>query len=287
MARQIRPGQLQENALYDISSSYAVTASFALNGGGGGNTFPYTGSAEITGSLNVIGEFTASGLNYPILDGDEKQIISTDSQGRLSFDWADRTNIDVKNTSGATLTIGTPIYITGYQGASVFQIAAASASDSNKMPAVGVLSQTLNPNDQGYATLLGALRGYDTQTYSTNDSLYVGEGILTSSRPTGSSLIQKIARVGNIASNGEITILGAGRTNDIPNITSCPNCFSAILCHSNANGDLLSANNHSFRQGIASTGILCFYTNNDCIICYHHDSYHHHKTLTVRFSDNT
>ena len=220
MARQIRPGQLQENALYDISSSYAVTASFALNGGGGGNTFPYTGSAEITGSLNVIGEFTASGLNYPILDGDEKQIISTDSQGRLSFDWADRTNIDVKNTSGATLTIGTPIYITGYQGASVFQIAAASASDSNKMPAVGVLSQTLNPNDQGYATLLGALRGYDTQTYSTNDSLYVCEGILTSSRPTGSSLIQKIARVGNIASNGEITILGAGRTNDIPNITS-------------------------------------------------------------------
>ena len=220
MARQIRPGQLQENALYDISSSYAVTASFALNSGGGGNTFPYTGSAEITGSLNVIGEFTASGLNYPILDGDEKQIISTDSQGRLSFDWADRTNIDVKNTSGATLTIGTPIYITGYQGASVFQIAAASASDSNKMPAVGVLSQTLNPNDQGYATLLGALRGYDTQTYSTNDSLYVGEGILTSSRPTGSSLIQKIARVGNIASNGEITILGAGRTNDIPNITS-------------------------------------------------------------------
>ena len=239
MARQIRPGQLQENVLYNISasfavsasheithevsSSYAETASFAVTASHLLNNppaFPYTGSAEITGSLNVIGEFTASGLNYPILDGDEKQIISTDSEGRLSFDWADRTNIDVKNTSGATLTIGTPIYITGYQGASIFQIAAASASDSNKMPAVGVLSQTLNPNDQGYATLLGALRGYDTQTYSVNDSLYVGEGILTSSRPTGSSLIQKIARVGNIASNGEITILGAGRTNDIPNITS-------------------------------------------------------------------
>lgn len=239
MARQIRPGQLQENVLYNISasfavsasheithevsSSYAESASFAVTASHLLNNppaFPYTGSAEITGSLNVIGEFTASGLNYPILDGDEKQIISTDSEGRLSFDWSDRTNIDVKNTSGVTLTLGTPVYITGYQGASIFQIAAASASIAGKMPAIGVLDQTLAPNDQGYATLLGALRGYDTQTYSVNDSLYVGEGILTSSRPTGSSLIQKIARVGNIASNGEITILGAGRTNDIPNITS-------------------------------------------------------------------
>lgn len=39
-----------------LSSSYAVTASFALNaGGGGGGAFPFTGSAVITGSLTVTG----------------------------------------------------------------------------------------------------------------------------------------------------------------------------------------------------------------------------------------
>lgn len=38
------------------SASYAVTASFALNaGGGGGGGFPFTGSAVITGSLTVTG----------------------------------------------------------------------------------------------------------------------------------------------------------------------------------------------------------------------------------------
>ena len=37
-----------------VSSSFATTASFALNGGGGA-AFPYTGSAAITGSLNIIG----------------------------------------------------------------------------------------------------------------------------------------------------------------------------------------------------------------------------------------
>jgi hypothetical protein len=39
-----------------VSSSYALTASFALNGGGGGGVgFPFSGSAVITGSLNVSG----------------------------------------------------------------------------------------------------------------------------------------------------------------------------------------------------------------------------------------
>jgi len=52
MARQFRPGQLQTGSLYNISSSYAVTASFALNGGGGA-LFPFSGSAVITGSLEI------------------------------------------------------------------------------------------------------------------------------------------------------------------------------------------------------------------------------------------
>lgn len=45
-----------------VSSSYATTASFALNGGGGGSTFPYTGSAEITGSLFLIGQGSFTSL---------------------------------------------------------------------------------------------------------------------------------------------------------------------------------------------------------------------------------
>ena len=53
MARQFRPGQLQTGSLFNISSSYALTASFALNGGGGGGTFPFSGSAVITGSLEI------------------------------------------------------------------------------------------------------------------------------------------------------------------------------------------------------------------------------------------
>jgi len=48
MSRQFKPQQL-ENRLYDITSSFALTASFAQNA----NAFPFSGSAVITGSLTI------------------------------------------------------------------------------------------------------------------------------------------------------------------------------------------------------------------------------------------
>ena len=49
-ARQLRPGQLRTGSLFDITSSFAVTASYALNAT---PPFPYSGSAVITGSLEI------------------------------------------------------------------------------------------------------------------------------------------------------------------------------------------------------------------------------------------
>jgi len=68
------------------SASYALnatTASFALNAGGGGSSFPYTGSAIIsgsllvTGSLNVSAGITASGITATIVSTPQFAINST------------------------------------------------------------------------------------------------------------------------------------------------------------------------------------------------------------------
>jgi hypothetical protein len=80
MGRQFKPGQLQTGSLYNISSSYALTASFALNGGAGGNAFPFSGSAVITGSLeirsNVNNIFLIKNFsNQPILTVSQSGII--------------------------------------------------------------------------------------------------------------------------------------------------------------------------------------------------------------------
>jgi len=83
MARQFKPGQLQTGSLFNISSSYALTASFALNGGGGGgSSFPHTGSAIISGSLVVTGLTTISGsaANLFLIKNASNQAVLTVSQ---------------------------------------------------------------------------------------------------------------------------------------------------------------------------------------------------------------
>ena len=49
--------------LSSISASYALTASHALNAGGGGAGFPFTGDAVITGSLVVSASATSQSLS--------------------------------------------------------------------------------------------------------------------------------------------------------------------------------------------------------------------------------
>ena len=79
MGRQLNPGQLQTGSLFNISSSYALTASFALNGGGG-NMFPFSGSAVITGSLEIISNVNNIFLiknfnNQPVLTVSQSGVI--------------------------------------------------------------------------------------------------------------------------------------------------------------------------------------------------------------------
>jgi hypothetical protein len=131
------------------------------------------------------------------------------------------THIKVKNTSGGSLSKGTPVYATGSVGASgTVEVQASLAGTASTMPALGLLDGTLANNAQGSATIIGVIRQVDTSSYSVNDSLYVSvSGGLTNVRPTGASeLVQKIGRVvRSHASTGEILVLGAGRANDVPN----------------------------------------------------------------------
>ena len=131
------------------------------------------------------------------------------------------THIKVKNTSGGSLSKGTPVYASGSVGASgTVEVQASLAGTASTMPALGLLDETLANNAEGSATIIGVVRQVDTSSYSVNDSLYVSvSGGLTNVRPTGASeLVQKIGRVvRSHASTGEILVLGAGRANDVPN----------------------------------------------------------------------
>lgn len=127
----------------------------------------------------------------------------------------------LKGTVG-TLTSGTPVYISGYNGvASLSEVEAADASNASQMPALGIVRTTLTDSQAGTIQVFGKLQNIDTSSFSVGDEIYVGDiaGTLTNVRPDGTDLVQKIAVVTKVGvTDGSLEVVGAGRTNALPNI---------------------------------------------------------------------
>ena len=167
--------------------------------------------------LNVVGGVDSQSNGLAEIE------VTRDADGGMRFYAETDVHLVCKNTSGVTITMGTPVYVTGSVGATTtVEIAASDAGNAAKMPAIGLLEQTLAPNEFGRVVAVGVLGGLDTSAYSINQTAYVAVGGgLTGTRPTAATaLVQNIGRVLRVnVNNGEILVLGAGRTNDVPNYT--------------------------------------------------------------------
>jgi hypothetical protein len=128
------------------------------------------------------------------------------------------TQQECRNETGSLISKGTPVYIVGYSGNRVL-IAPAEANNSAKMPAVGLLETDIADSNNGHYTILGVAKNINTSSYAVNETLYIASaGGLTNVRPTGATtLIQNIGKVVNVGTNGEILVMGPGRSNDVPN----------------------------------------------------------------------
>ena len=214
-------------------------------------------------NININDEYS-----LPSADGSTDQIITTDGAGQLSF--VDQSTINAgnaehvviyaKNTSGASIAKGTPVYITGTVGATdTVEIAPADAGNSAKMPAVGLLDDTLANNAFGYVITGGFMDNITTDpidgaTPSSNDTVYVKSGGgLTLTKPTGSNLIQNVAKVGKVSGGnaGSLIVSSILRTNDVPNLTT-----GKIWVGSAANtieSDVVYLDETNDRMGIGTT----------------------------------
>jgi hypothetical protein len=188
----------------------APTAHAASHQDGGSDELALDGSQITSGNVAVARLGTGTPTVHTFLNG----------LGEWTYDVP--VFVPVKNTTASTIAKGTPVYATGTVGAtSTIEIAPADADDAAKMPAIGLTETSLTANATGFVVVVGTLRGVDTNAYSINAPLYVSTtaGQLTGTKPTGTSeLIQNIGRVTRVnSSNGEILVLGPGRTNDVPN----------------------------------------------------------------------
>lgn len=221
-------------ATHDIeNNSYGYVAPFGVINDL--NTSSFSAGDSIYLSADTAGAFTntaPTAPNYSILLG--SVLTSNASTGNIlvavvpnvSSPAGDASELVItcrKGTAG-TIAAGVPVYVTGYHsGSGDIEVEAADASSSVTMPALGITRASITNSAGGAIVFAGKLTGQDTSSWSVGDALYVSEttGTLTSTKPQGTALIQKVGTVlrSNI-SNGVIEISGAGRTNDLPNIAN-------------------------------------------------------------------
>jgi hypothetical protein len=92
----------------------------------------------------------------------------------------------VRNTTGATLTKGTAVYISGATGQIPTVSKALATSDSTSAQTLGLITSNLANNSNGYVTIIGLVSNLDTSAYTDGAQLYLSPttaGTLTATKP--------------------------------------------------------------------------------------------------------
>ena len=143
-------------------------------------------------------------LNLDLPSGDAKELV-----------------LAVRKGTAGKLTAGTVVHISGYNvGLDIAEVDVADNSSQSSMPAIGILREDVTNSATGFAVVAGRLINQDTSADSSGDDLYVDtSGGFTSTKPTGTALIQKIGEVlRSHATQGVIEVFGNGSFNDLPNL---------------------------------------------------------------------
>ena len=179
-------------------------------------------------NITINDEYT-----LPSVDGTTGQAIVTDGAGNLSFgtvaagtaDAALKITLTVKNVSGGTLSAGTVVRVAPTNNppsGHVLEVDVADNTAASTMPAIGILTQQILDDAEGDCVAFGRASGFSTSGFTEGDAVYVNaSGGFTTTKPTGSDLIQKFGQIIKVhSSNGSIEVFGAGRTNDVPNLST-------------------------------------------------------------------
>ena len=94
---------------------------------------------------------------------------------------------EVKNMTGATLTKGTVVYISGANGNKPLVSKALATTDLLSSRTFGVLQSDILNNGLGFCVVIGDLTGFNTSSFTEGDQLYLSgatAGAVTNVKPT-------------------------------------------------------------------------------------------------------
>lgn len=242
-------GSVDEVAFFTETNVIGGSSSFTWNGtqltvGGiiestsGGIRFP-DGTTQTTASAGGGGNVSNTGTpldnqlavwtNATTIEGDSnltwdgQELVVTGNVEADEFIGDLRGATLFKAQAGEALAKGDVVYISGISGNTTV-VSKADADVPAEMPAFGVVAAAASINNPVDVYISGILAGLNTSAFSEGDELFVSNtpGVLSDTPPTGeSSQLQKLAKVTRShASAGSIFIMGAGRTNAVPNLNT-------------------------------------------------------------------
>ena len=204
------PANIATRAWFDASDTNSITAD------GFGAVSGWAESYVDSQDHSAVAVSGWAGTNFLTAVSDDT---TPSLGGELNLDNNDIV-VDCKNSTGATIYKGTPVYVSGYYSSNGKPlISVARADTASKMPALGILNADLANGAEGTVGIMGVVSHQNTNSFTVGNTIYVAPtGGLTNVKPTG--ITHKIQNLGFVtrkdASQGRIVLLGAGRSNDIP-----------------------------------------------------------------------
>jgi len=163
----------------------------------------------------ATGATTNYDLPYPVLSDpvnvhEDIQSLAERLEDVLSNVGIPFISLEVRNTTGATIAKGTPVYISGYSTKPL--IAKSDSDDLTTFPVVGITQSAISTGADGVIIVSGVFEGINTSSYTAGEILYVANGGgLTDTIPTGGSGAVAVVAKSN-ASTG-IIIVGQPKGN--------------------------------------------------------------------------
>ena len=165
-----------------------------------------TGATTATGARTALGLGTAATTDasayataaqgakadtavQTIASADGSVVISGTTAIDLSVAVAGATSnvlLPIRNTTGATLTKGTAVYISGATGQLSTVSKAIANSDATSAQTLGLVTANIANNANGNVTLIGTITNIDTSAYTDGQQLYLSPttaGTLTATKP--------------------------------------------------------------------------------------------------------
>lgn len=178
-----------------------------------------TGSTNITGSTAISGSLSVNGLRYPLADNGEFSFFQSDGLGNVTLRYVNTMYESIYNGEATSIVKGTPLYVSGSQGANSV-VYRAAASNINRMPATFIAADNIAAGSVGRGIILGLITGVDTTGYAPGTEVYVSAaGGWTATRPTGSTIVQVLGIVTKEGNGGQGLVLNPGPAN-LPNLNS-------------------------------------------------------------------